>query len=189
MVFSEKKANKVIKDFNLAEQTIKTWRHRGNIPVKYNSGIVKHKIEKPNEIQGAASLKKILADKKLKCTHICALANVKYYMFRDYACQGGPLSREDFISLKKAVNTIRMELKRSLLNLEQYEEPNLKTLTALKELFTRKEVNWLRFFNTDQKLYDKFRSWKNNKRETFPLEVKEELMTCMLVFLAETAVY
>lgn len=187
MKFNETKALELIKQHRLSEKTIRVWRNREAIPDKY-SGTLKTEITTSADQQQLDNLQKVLSNAKINVKALCRLAGeeVKEYIVKDWQKGKGPLKKEDLVTLKKAINTIRIELKQVLSEFEK--KDNSETGHKLfKKFYQRDEIIWLNFFDRNKEFYNKLAGW-NMGRRSFPVDEVKKLKGMMLVFLAETTI-
>lgn len=186
MKFTEKKAEEIIAQHDLAPGTLQTWKRREAIPDKYNNDLPEP-ITDANELQQVKHLIRAFQTEKLKHSPICRLAGLesRHPLF-DTLRGKSVISRAEFIALKKAINTLRNQVKEvlELLSKKAVSETGEKKLSALLQ---RKEIAWFVVFERNRPLWGKFEGWTGGRR-SFPEDEVEKLNGLLLVFLQETTI-
>jgi hypothetical protein len=109
ITFSEETAKKIIRQFSLSENTLKTWRNRGKIPGKYivsTSKTVATKAEKITEKR----ILNVLQSKMLNITVVLQLSEIELHRYSDVLREKTSFSHEEIIRLKSEINKLKIEI-------------------------------------------------------------------------------
>lgn len=144
------------------------------------------KITTTQELQQVHNLIAAIKTGKLKTKPLCKLAGLSNHnSLRDTVRGKALLSQQNFIAIKKAVNTIRNQVKKLLYELDNKTIPD-RVVEGIKTLFQRKEVAWFVVLQRNRQHRNKFDGWILDRR-SFPIESLDYLKSCLLIFLTETA--
>lgn len=186
MQFTEKKAAEVAEAHGLPDGTIRTWRRRGAIPDKY-AGEIPHKIsDNEAQQQQAKNVVAALKTEKINVASLSRLAEVPQSRVSDVLRGKNTFLEADFLTLKKALNTLRNEAKKALSELEKNAIGDVGE-KVVKGFFARQEISTLVLLGRDTGLNGKVEGWQNGRR-SFPNEVRNEMKSALLLFLTETTI-
>lgn len=147
------------------------------------------KIKATFEKNQVENLKKILIAGKINKSALCKLAGaetVKALTVSDWLRGKGLLKEPQFLALKKAINTIRIEIKAIVTEFDKNPKSE-EGIALLKKMLTLKVLFWFVVFNRDVELHRKIDGWELNRRG-FPLEEVDKIKSYFLIFLTETVI-
>ena len=109
--FDEQKAIELIKKFNLSENTLRVWKTRGAIPVKY----LDEKYKPPTEATKAEKILEqrindILKSGLLNLTVVTELAEIQSQKSHDVVRGLSSYSHEEIIRLKTQINMLKITI-------------------------------------------------------------------------------
>lgn len=174
MQFDEKKAKELQKRYDLKPAIINKWRYNGRIPDKYKTD--PRILERENE-----RLKKVLSNEKLNKTSIALYAGLPRQTIVKFVTGDITLHEQNIIKLKAVLSEVKIELKKIVTALERTSllrasERDIITFLDRKYIHLKLTVT--------PEIAAKISKWKNGKRE-FPVEDKNEILTALLILLAE----
>jgi hypothetical protein len=147
MQFDEKKADEIIKKFNLDEKTVKVWRTRGKIPDRYADS--DYKVEK--RITGNADkvtaerILSIIQSNEINASTITELAGIANMV--DIQRGKSTLTEEQLISIKKEINRLKVDIKNALNQEYLFKkiivDKRIKYYPILRYSFTDSEIKQL----------------------------------------------
>lgn len=141
MTYDEQKAIDIIKTHNLSEKTLRVWKNRGAIPDKYSNPY--YKAKKPPSEKDKIWVNRCVEVLKLPELNIKTftdLAGVEYYSFHDSIKGKAQVGIENWIKIRKELNSFRVQIKK---HLKPYEG---------KDTFNEREKKAMDTFINDERL-------------------------------------
>jgi hypothetical protein len=181
MKFTEEKAVETVKKFNLSGTTIAVWKLRGSIPDKYFKEGYKTAENTSPRIQ--KKIVDIVNSEKLNIRALAQSSNMQFDKFQDVKRGKSSFNTIEVISIRKAINAIRVEGKKHVDNF------------ARKGRLTQKELDAFKTYlaNTPElvisKIFDKkFIDWRNGKPVVITFEDQKKAIDNLSVFILETSI-
>lgn len=130
MKYTDKKADEVSRKFRVADATIKVWKHRGEIPDKYNNENfkVKEALSKAEMIM-QQRIVEVLKSKFINTTVLIELAGVDKNRYKGVLTKGISFSKDDILALKGEINKIKLGITKTF---ESKQESAFKNLLKSK---------------------------------------------------------
>jgi len=145
------------------------------------------KIATANDMQQLKNIVRAIKTEKLKAAALCRLAGLSDDALKDTLRGKSVLSYENFLSVKKAINIIRNDVKAVLQEIGQRKIMQERTIEQIKQLFQREEVAWFVVLERNREQRNKFDGWLNGRR-SFPTESIDFLKSCLLILVTETTI-
>lgn len=173
MKFTEEIASQLKEKYSLENHVINKWRYRNRIPKKY----FKQSDKKFNEfdIENAVN---ILSDKRINLTTLAKLAKLERSHFSDYVAERRQLNYEVFLALKKAINTVKIEISK-LISLFEKRTHSTADERAILEIFDKKYFFVNHTINSS--FSNKLSGFRNKKRIDFPFEHSDEVVQGLIM--------
>ena len=187
MEFNKEKAAEIVAKFGFSKKTINLWAFRGSIPDMYFDP----EFKLPGKITGEKNtqlLKRIidvLKNEKVNISSITRLAGIHEQKVRDVLINKCPFSIEDLNALRKAINTVRIDVTKTLESLENDIDAGAYE-TNFKNLYNRPELKMFVILNRNKWLLRKAKEFVSGKRP-FPTKDIDTIKQSLAVYLIETA--
>jgi len=186
MNYEEIIAREIIDRFGLNAKTLSVWSYRGKIPDKYFKEGYKppQKTESESQLQLLRDLKKILNCDSINKSAMARQCKIKEQKLPDFLLGKTVLTDDESLSLKKAINKIRLEVRSILDDLSVNRLKSEQTQKKIKDLYNRKEIHFYSVMKKDDEVYSKINAAVINRR-VFPTEYCSTIEKYLFDFFIE----
>ena len=187
MEFETEKAREIITRFGLYESTLKVWKTRNSIPERYfREGFeIKPKAEGERDAQGWRDIQRILGYGKINIMSVSRLTEIPENRIKDIIYKNIIPSKDEVLSLKKAINVLRIEAMQVLSLFNQFRISEM-AWSKLKAFLLRDEIKHFSLIG-DKPVAKKTDDLMRGVRST-PAEYQKEVVQALGVFITETTI-
>ena len=184
MVYDEQLALEIIQRFGLNESTNAVWKNRGKIPDKYfREGFqIKQKATGKKDIEAMQEIRRIFGYGKLNSSAFSRLMDIKDTRLKDLLFNDIAATKDEIISLRRAINVIRLETRDVLSEISKNAASEV-SLIKLRKFVSKEEIKLFSLFES-RETSKKISDWSKGIRR-FPFDCVTEIIQMLMVFIVE----